>query len=1014
MNKNPNRKLFVTLIFAILLISTVCAVLTPSTNAAQPSVQEKGLSIFSNVLNLNLANYNVTTKEGPQDYYMNVLPEENLRYTFESKESKVDTLCTFTNGNLRMMQVLDVQGPPTMTKSATKQLALGNATIEVVDLTETANNFLNDYQSFTGRSIYSKLGSMLDNVENYKNSTEVAGDVKFDVTVTGDTTVFKWTYINNSMEAPDKCIALGYKSGFLQYFIDNWGLYKIGSTDVNLTEKEAIDIAIKNAKTFSWNMSTENDEAVAISNFNITSAMIWDNLFASSLYADTARNEDQLTLYPMRHVWISFDKYYPGNVYGLEVYIWADTKDVAHIEERISTLDPPTNLVASSNDYTVKAFNGQTSLESNTSLFSSIALLSFAGLTLGSIPVWVAICKKKNLPKSQRTGGILLFMLLSSTVSLTPISLVSADPNRGSLVFGSRSDDAMTNPPNSYHWRKTADELYRQGVTSNAINNYFRDDGYAAENNQGNPGSHKDNILAKIDSKADAHSLVALVDFDHGVGNPIDGEFHFMFEDNRGTKVGAPPGNPVITNGVYDYEIYRKTSEYSPSKYFFTYINTCMSANLTNIYTGEYWQGYVNGKARGMPYAFTGREVVDYPNSNQLSKNGYLYPDGSPFAYIGFPFGSAALAQTITGVSPIYATWLENFFWYALSFDISVNDALDEATLRNYNCLFGSSALATGFMAQWPMDTDGDGIWEPNNGPNSTLVLYGNGNIHLYQYFMHDYMDATWYGYYAGVSNPDGIEGGRNDGNYAYLYATGWYGDQAVILGSMGNEAKGHVYLYGYTDSGFNSHVSVWAAYDYGGPWYPVNENLWVSQTAPGWINVGSYGSNFRYFAVAVYADQAPATLYVDSVLVIPQPQQSPHYWVSSIASTTPYGYGAINDPENMKHSYNDGSFTQLYGGNPGDGAEIVGTLNRASHGHIYLWGYSYSGYYTHLYSSVSNNGYTWYDTTIPVQTVDYRSGTYWIDCGSYGSDFRYIKLKAIDDNGMSARLLVDAVKVVP
>jgi hypothetical protein len=163
-----------------------------------------------------------------------------------------------------------------------------------------------------------------------------------------------------------------------------------------------------------------------------------------------------------------------------------------------------------------------------------------------------------------------------------------------------------------------------------------------------------------------------------------------------------------------------------------------------------------------------------------------------------------------------------------------------------------------------------------------------------------------------------------------------------------------------------------------------------------------------------VSADCSSATLYVDSVLVIPQPQQPPHYWVSSIYSTTTYAYGIVNDPENMKHSYNDGSFTQLYGGNYGDGAEIVGSMNRPAHGHIYLWGHSYSGYYTHLYVSVSNNGINWYDTTIPVQTVDYRSGTYWIDCGSYGSDFRYLKLKAIDDNGMSARLLVDSVKVIP
>lgn len=129
----------------------------------------------------------------------------------------------------------------------------------------------------------------------------------------------------------------------------------------------------------------------------------------------------------------------------------------------------------------------------------------------------------------------------------------------------------------------------------------------------------------------------------------------------------------------------------------------------------------------------------------------------------------------------------------------------------------------------------------------------------------------------------------------------------------------------------------MYVAYNYGGPWYTVNDNLWISQTSPGWIDVGSYGSNFRYIAVVTYADQAPSILYVDSVLVIPSPQQSQYYWVSSITSTTTYGYGAVNDPNNMIHSYNDGSFTQLYGGNYGDGAEIVGAMNRDAHGHIYF-----------------------------------------------------------------------------
>lgn len=325
----------------------------------------------------------------------------------------------------------------------------------------------------------------------------------------------------------------------------------------------------------------------------------------------------------------------------------------------------------------------------------------------GMVPAWFLFSKKKNLPKPSKISGILLCLITVSTILLAPLPLASAEPTRGALIFGSRSDGAMTNPPNSYHWRKTADELYRQGVTSNAISNYFGDDGYATENHQGYPGSIKANIQSEISDTASQYSLAAaMVDFDHGIGNVRDGNFHYMFEDNTGTYYGAPPisypNQPE--NDVYDREIYSDTGGSNPSKYFFTLINTCLSGKVdtwtyTDLQTSIQYpvgQGTGNG-VQAMPFAWTHKLVTDQPNTNPpsgyMSRNGYTHPDSGAFAYMGSPYGSAALSQTITGQT-IYATWLENFFWYALSFDISINNALDEATLRNYNCVFGSCNLA--------------------------------------------------------------------------------------------------------------------------------------------------------------------------------------------------------------------------------------------------------------------------------------------------------------------------------
>ncbi|MBN1244164.1 hypothetical protein JXA31_01060 [Candidatus Bathyarchaeota archaeon] len=1026
MAKNSkNKLLFMALLLTVLLVSSAYATLASTVNAAEITAQEKGFAILNEVVGLDMENYDTASKEGAQDSYLGVVPQENVRYTLESNGSKIDALYTFANGKLRMVNVLENEGSPRLTKSATKPVQLGNKTIQVIDVPETAKVFLEDYQTYSGNPFYGDLASMLENVEANENLTKTVGNVKLEVTVSEGSTVFRWTYTINGIDAPSKCVAIGYKNGFLKYFIDNWDLYKIGSTTVNISEQEAIDIAMERARGFSWNMGSDN-ESVKISGFTVTNAMIWENVFCSNMYADTPRSEDPLMLYPMRHVWVSLDKFYPGNVYGFNVYVWTDTGEVCYINERVSTLDPPTDLIATDADFTVESINNKALVEiakSNSLPFTWIVLFAFTIVMLGTVPVWL-LRNRSLLKRPVKIGGILL-CILSSSILLMPVWTVGAvEYTRRALIWGSEStgDTSFWNGSAWVTGRKTADEIYRQRVTSNAIKNYFIDDGYDTDNYQGT-GSIKAQILYNISNAEANYNNVAVVDFDHGVGNtnmtgiPVN-EFHYMFEDNEGTKID---GEWDVDKGVYDYEVYKETS----GDTFFAFINTCMSACIDDT-VGDYnsTQGIVNPndppqnqRARGMPFAWTHRLVTENPTttppSGYMSCNGYTHPDGDIHCYIGCPAGSAALDQTITGVSPLYATWLENFFWYALSFDISVNAALDEASLRNFDCLFGETDLATGFTAIWPQYFDG--YWHysgPGVSGPGTLAVYGNGNVHLYEYFVHDYVDATWYGYYAGVDNPDGIEGGSNDDSYAVLYAIGWYGDQAVIFGSIGWEATGHIYLYGLTDYGYNSHVLVYVSNTWGNweNWDAVNENLWVSQTSPGWIDVGTYAGKFRYIAVVVYADQAPSILAVDSVLVIPSPPQSEQYWVYE-ADKYEDG-GTVYDLDYINGSYHDGNSATIYAPDYPDRADIIGTLNEevVGGGHVYIYGCSYpGGYLSDMYVYVSSNYQDWYQVG-SMMTITATS-PYWIDVGTYGSSFRYVRIVGYDSHN-SVRLVLDCVRV--
>lgn len=136
--------------------------------------------------------------------------------------------------------------------------------------------------------------------------------------------------------------------------------------------------------------------------------------------------------------------------------------------------------------------------------------------------------------------------------------------------------------------------------------------------------------------------------------------------------------------------------------------------------------------AVGMAFAFTNRTAVyrddeDFDTALNMSYNGYVKPDDGDFCYLGFYYGSASLCQWIDPDYPTtyYYEWVEEFFDSALSNDISVNDALDDASLECFNEDFGETDLCNRFTAVWP------GVGEDDY---CQLNVYGNGNIRLYQH----------------------------------------------------------------------------------------------------------------------------------------------------------------------------------------------------------------------------------------------------------------------------------------
>ncbi len=792
MNKISQQKMMLSAFLLTLLFLSIYACPLPSAQATELTTQQKGLALSSNVLGFDTTKCNITTKEYPrvsEMSYLGVVPQDSIEYTLTSDTSRARLFYTFANGKLQLLEVLENEATQSVAKPRTSDIF-------------AAKSFLTRYQSYTSDVFYSQLSALMNQVDYNKNTTVTSKNLALQVNTTVDSTTFKWYYTSNGVIAPySKFITIVVNNGCVTAFVDNWSLYPVENTSVNISREKAIDIGLEAAKNHSWSLKLDSS-SLEPKNFNDSNVRWTALLFDGSLNADNARNKNPLTLYPVWRVGIALDKWY-GSLYGVQVDIWADTGEVRAVHEAWSTSDPPEGVpiahLANQEPVTIHLNTNMTMLIAISGSFA-IGLLVYLGSNKKL--QYQSLLKERRIFKA---GSILLCILIASTVMLG--SLETASATRGAVVWGSESTGAGTFPDS---WRKHDIEILYQRNAAGNLSQFFGAGGYTGNNginHQGinNPGSSKNQILMDISALQNYNDYFAVVDFDHGVGRPDyapapPGEFHYMFEDNRGTYYN---NDWHADGGVYDMDIYPLVD---PNKLIFAFISTCMSADLSygQGYLDPQWPPYT-GRALGMPYAWTHRYVTDksatpgFSINQQISNDGFSDPDWGRQVYIGFIGGSASLEQGLPLNGNPYFYWVCSFIGHAMYNDQSVNEAMNTASLQFLGSEFLGSALHTGFTPYWWRM---DGMFPP-----STLAIYGNGSIHLNYYTPPS--DTATAQYVSGPTTGDAyvsydFSGFATDpyghniqyrfdwGDNSPYTETGWYSDGAIASASHSWSSGGY------------------------------------------------------------------------------------------------------------------------------------------------------------------------------------------------------------------------------
>jgi hypothetical protein len=307
------KKLYLTLILVAVLTLSFAQV--PTAYSAELTAPDKALLFLRDVVNLDMTKYTATLDGHSVDYPAEFggITQEDITYILESNENKLVAAFTFRNKTLAWCAIDLLEGSPPYAQPSTSIL-------------DMAKDILQRYQTYTGDPDFEEtrnftgMRNILDTVDVIKNTTTTLDNVKLKITSGTDYTVFEWIYTSNGLDFPG--ITIEFLNGSFFGLSDIWSIYKIGSTDVNVSKEEAVNIALKYVENFSWNVSTSDDDWIEVKDFKILEEPLTAELL-------TTRTREPLTLYPYWRVDLYLDKVYLGNVNRISLAIWADTGDVA-------------------------------------------------------------------------------------------------------------------------------------------------------------------------------------------------------------------------------------------------------------------------------------------------------------------------------------------------------------------------------------------------------------------------------------------------------------------------------------------------------------------------------------------------------------------------------------------------------------------------------------------------------------------------------------------------------------
>ncbi|PVX23465.1 MAG: hypothetical protein CW691_10545 [Candidatus Bathyarchaeum sp.] len=658
-----SKPMFVTLLLVFLLIFSTQAFLLPSVHAAERNFQENTSSFLSEVVGLKTERYTISQSKQQDLQRFDNLQTETSAY-LASEEGSFRVTSSYVKDTLQLVYLSELEGKQSLKQSTANTV-------------ENAKGLLKRYQNYTDNSFYSKIASMLDDVDANTDMINYAGDVKLEVKGSGQNRVsYLWTYVDeNGVLAERKNIAIVYENGLFKGFFNNWPLYTIVDTP-KISKEEATAIAVEASKIYSYPVIAENGTEIMVSGFKIAPESLSRAklVYLNSKDEDFARGGDTFNLYPAWFIPLGFDEFYLGGVSGMTVILWADTGEVCSMNRAVTDNRPIVPDAVAIESEKVEAIQ----VDSQQSTMSPIIALIVAAFGIVSLAAsYRAKLVSKRLSSKYWTVMLCTAILFSLMI---PTAIVNA-----AILTGRSRVYSSTDSPTGYN--NTAADLAEKAAMEyicDYVESASVDAGYITTNLCGS-GTTATNVISQAGSDEDYYMNTMVWHAGHFA------ESNNAYQDNNGDT-------------IHWQDLYAETSL---GRHFFTFLWVCVQAE--NVTTGT-------------PVGWTHRD--DTPGHEYMHEDGFDNSDGSGQCYISFHGYSPMLSNhyQVEGWNSTFYTfsedtsdmgpckWFVNFFYYyALDQNHTVHAALDLASQAYFGVPLDSTVLyESGYDCWWP-----GGNWNP-------------------------------------------------------------------------------------------------------------------------------------------------------------------------------------------------------------------------------------------------------------------------------------------------------------